>query len=160
MLGGMIGTDDDDSPSKLSDLPRVVPPAARLVAGVFGFVFGGIGLTVLIFLWAAPVDDFGSPPLVFRVFGSFIAIAFVAFGGAMLYGALSGRGMVARRTLANGATTFGQAPAPSGPAAPAGGYQCPNCGAPLSDDADVSPMGDVKCAFCKTWFNIHQRPRA
>ena len=40
-----------------------------------GFAFAGIGLTVLAFLWFGD-DGFGGPPLVFKVFGSFIAIVF------------------------------------------------------------------------------------
>ncbi len=47
----------------------------------------GIGMTVLIFLWSAPFGEFGSPPLFFRVFGSFIALAFVLTGIAIFVGA-------------------------------------------------------------------------
>ena len=35
------------------------------------------------------------------------------------------------------------------------GYDCPNCGAALGKEADVSPSGDVKCGYCERWFNIH-----
>lgn len=123
---------------------------ARFVGGVFGFVFAGIGLTVLVFLWSA--SGFGEPPLFFRIFGSFIAIAFVAFGGAMLYGVITGRAMA---TAARPPSVPTGKPGPT--AAPTTGYQCPNCGAPLAQGADVSPMGDVKCPFCQTWFNVHGR---
>jgi hypothetical protein len=35
------------------------------------------------------------------------------------------------------------------------GYTCPACGARLGEAADVSPKGDVKCGYCRQWFNIH-----
>ena len=40
----------------------------RFIGAVFGLVFFGIGLTVIGFLWGAPFGEFGSPPLVFRIF--------------------------------------------------------------------------------------------
>ena len=54
-------------------------PLARLVP----FVFGLIGVTVIVFLWSQPFGEFGSPPLFFRIFGSLIASVFilVGFGG-------------------------------------------------------------------------------
>jgi len=123
----------------VSQPPPAGPP--RFLAAVFGFVFGGIGLSVIGFMWT--VRGFGEPPLFFKLFASFIALAFVAVGGTFLFGALKG-----------------QAP-PSGPAAteppsaPGTGYLCPACGARLGEDADVSPKGDVKCGYCRKWFNIH-----
>ena len=130
-------------------LPPGATGAARFVFGVFGFIFGGIGLTVLIFLWGTPFDEFGSPPLVFRIFGSFIAIGFVAFGGTMAFAALRGPSFMAPLVSSKDG-----ADPPSGTP---GKYRCPNCGAPLGEGADVSPMGDVKCPFCKSWFNIHSQ---
>jgi len=123
----------------VSDPPPAGPP--RFLGAVFGFVFGGIGLTVLGFLWGT--RGFGEPPLFFKLFGSFIALAFVAMGGTLFFGAIKGR------------------PAPTGtavtqpPAEPGTGYACPACGARLGEDADVSPQGDVKCGYCRKWFNIH-----
>jgi hypothetical protein len=119
-----------------------------------GFVFAGIGVTVLVFMWGTSFDDFHSPLLFFRIFASFIAIAFVAIGGGIGVSALRGRppgagaGAVPTITPATG----------SRPAAAtsAGGYKCPRCAAPLGAGADVSPSGDVKCAFCGQWFNIHR----
>lgn len=34
-------------------------------------------------------------------------------------------------------------------------YTCPQCAAPLAEKPDVSPLSDVKCTFCSSWFNIH-----
>jgi hypothetical protein len=132
--------------------PPKVPGVVRLISGVFGFAFAGIGLTTIGFLWLAPFGQFDSPPLVFRVFGSFIAIVFVAVGGTAFVSAIRGR------LMGFPASALRQAAANSGPAAcplPAG-YLCPHCGAPLAEKAEVSPLGDVKCPFCHTWFNIHQ----
>ncbi len=126
--------------------PNSQPPAAgpaRFIGGVFGFAFAGIGLTVLIFLWT--VSGFGSPPLFFRIFGSFIAIIFVAVGGTVFLTALKGPPLVSSSASSR----------PSGTPAQGAGYTCPGCGARLDKDADVSPKGDVKCGYCRKWFNIH-----
>lgn len=128
------------------------PPApagpARFIGGIFGFAFLGIGLTVLGFLWGS--SGFHSPPLVFKLFGSFIAIVFVGVGGATFFSAITGK---STRPGAH------QAPPPGANdgagTATGSGYTCPGCGARLGDDADVSPKGDVKCGYCRQWFNIH-----
>jgi hypothetical protein len=122
-----------------------VPTGVRILFGVFGFVFGGIGVAVLIFMWTASGWD--APPLFFRVVASFIAIAFVAFGGTMLFATLRGRPLAMRPPPRNVGTPR------TGPAV---GYTCPSCGATLGKDADVSPLGDVKCTFCARWFNVHR----
>ncbi len=132
------------------------PP--RFVAAVFGFVFLGIGLTVIGFLWSQPFGEFGSPPLIFRIFGSFIAVAFVAMGGGTAYAALTGKpnpmgpGRRAARMMRDMQSELPQSP--SGPPT-VGSYSCDSCGAPLDSGADVSPHGDVKCDHCERWFNIH-----
>ncbi len=122
-------------------LPPRAPVGARLVAGVFGFVFAGIGLTVITSLWTE--RGFGEPPLAAKLIGSLIALAFIAIGSLFVGGAF-GKGLPSV-----GTTT-------SGPASAEGaGYACPACGARLGADADVSPKGDVKCGYCRRWFNIH-----
>ncbi len=124
--------------------PNLPAGPGRFIGGVFGFAFGGIGLTVLGFLWGH--RGFGEPPLFFKLFGSFIALVFVAVGGAAFFAALKG------------------APPSAGKAGSAGRdaqtgedsrYKCPACGAGLGEGADVSPKGDVKCGYCRQWFNIH-----
>jgi hypothetical protein len=133
--------------------------AGRFLAGVFGLISGGIGLTVIVFLWGSPWNEFGAPPLVFRVFGSFIALGFVATGGAMLFGAITGSAAIsAMRSMQNG-TSPSQCGEPNGEDGPGLGlgYTCPQCSAPLSTQADVSPHGDVKCSFCNCWFNVHSK---
>jgi hypothetical protein len=141
----------DDRPSP----PRpaaAASPGGRVIGAVFGIAFFGMGLTIIGFLWGAPFDEFGSPPVVFRIFGSFIALVFVAVGGMVALSALTGRNLLgssAAPALDAVNPRGGQGTAPDG-------YQCPHCGAPLSSQADVSPLGDVKCAFCDRWFNIHR----
>jgi len=132
----------------LKNVPGAGPE--RFLGALVGFVFAGIGVTVLVFMWGAPFDEFGSPPLFFRIFASLIAIVFVGFGGTMGIASLRGSAGVSEVPRAPLSTS-----GPS-PAAPAGGYKCPNCGAPLGENADVSPSGDVKCPFCGRWFNIHR----
>ena len=31
---------------------------------------------------------------------------------------------------------------------------CDNCGARCTNASDISPSGDLKCAYCNTWFNV------
>jgi hypothetical protein len=110
---------------------------------LFMSIFGFIGLTVLIFLWTA--RGFGAPPLIFRLFGSFIAIAFMIMGfGMPLTLFLKGRGPDTPGFFPNSDPVPGKI----------GTYDCPNCGANVGD-ADVSPSGDIKCTYCNEWWNIH-----
>ena len=122
------------------------PPsgAGRFLGFVFGIVFGGIGFTVIGFLWGE--RGFGEPPLFFKLFGSFIALAFVAVGGTILLAAIKGPPSQSGNTVS--------APPEAAPA-DGTGYKCPAFGARLGEGADVSPKGDVKCGYCKQWFNIH-----
>ena len=134
------------------------PGGARFVAAVFGFVFAGIGLTVIAFLWGAPFGDWDSPPLFFRIFGSLIAVAFVAMGGTMGVAALRNKLTPMARGAVPGQPGGRGTPGPlaEGGTAANGSYRCPNCAATLGSGTDVSPSGDVKCAFCGRWFNIHR----
>jgi DNA-directed RNA polymerase subunit RPC12/RpoP len=36
-------------------------------------------------------------------------------------------------------------------------YQCTACGARIQDVSEVSPGGDVRCAYCNVWFNVHRQ---
>lgn len=126
----------------------------RFVAGLFGVVFFGVGLTVLIFLWSA--SGFGAPPLFFRVVGSLIALAFLGMGGSVAVAAFRGVGPVegvfdAMREIGDETTeSRDSVDSPDSPAH----YSCDACGAPLSEEAEISPSGDVKCTYCKNWFNV------
>lgn len=143
------------SPDNMPQVPT--PPGAKFMGLIFGVVFGGIGLTVLIFMIFAG-SGFGSPPLFFRIVASFIALAFIGVGGTTVYGMI--------RALKNKGNTFEFPPnethttrsgSPQAPPSPGGPkqYSCPSCGAPLGADLEVSPHGDAKCSFCSRWFNIH-----
>lgn len=129
-------------PTMSASVPTPTGPA-RFLGAVFGLVFGGIGLTVIGFLWTA--RGFGEPPLFFKIFGSLIALAFVAVGGRLLAGALKDQ-----PPQPGSAAT-----APPSALGTGTGYTCPACGARLGQNADVSPKGDVKCGYCRRWFNIH-----
>ena len=123
------------------------PVMGRFIGGVFGLVFLGIGVSVIIFLWGSPFDEFHSPPLFFRVVGSLIALAFVAVGGSVAFAAIKGVRPGLRPPVGFGRT--GQQHSDNA------AYERPRCSAPLSAQADVSPHGDVKCTHCDSWFNIH-----
>ena len=126
---------------------------------LFGIIPFGIGISVLCFLWFSG-DGFHSPPLFFKVFGSFVALGFVMFGVvAFSAGSLVNRNRL--QDLARSMHELQQSQNGSVPGATTNqpesrpGYDCPNCGASLGDGAEVSPSGDVKCDYCKRWFNVH-----
>jgi hypothetical protein len=147
-------SDMAQSPQPDEQQQRSTPPAngaGRFIGGVFGVAFAGIGLTVVISLWAGGMGD---PPTFFKLIGSFMGLLFVAVGGALAFSAITGRGMMSPPRAPDGTMT---ATASSSPATPGGGYTCPHCGGGLDRGADVSPMGDVKCSFCGRWFNVHGR---
>jgi hypothetical protein len=123
------------------------PGRPPLFVLVFFSIFGFIGIALIAFLWGSG-DGFGSPPLFFKIFGSLIALGFVAMGFGMPLSALRGGREVEDQI------TRGSQPQPP-PAAP-GSLQCPNCGANVGK-AEVSPSGDVKCIYCHGWWNIHRR---
>ena len=125
-----------------------VPMAGRIVGAVFGLVFFGIGLTVIGFMWFGD-DGFGSPPVFFKIFASLIACAFVAMGGTLAAASIKGGSVQVPDVALDQAAREGKALQVS-----PGSYLCPSCGATLQK-ADVSPMGDVKCTFCGSWFNVH-----
>jgi hypothetical protein len=115
----------------------------RFIGAVFGFIFFAIGVTVIGFLWTA--QGFDAPPLFFKLVGSLISLGFITMGGTVCVSALKGQPLSSGKAAAD----------EQAPGAPAAGYVCPACGARLGEDADVSPRGDVKCGYCRKWFNIH-----
>ena len=121
---------------------------------LMGIVPLGMGLTILAFLWGAPWNEVHSPPLFFRVFGSFIALLFVMIGGEVVFSkALS---PVQRlKSLQDEMQEAGltQPPVAGEPPLP-GKLKCPNCGS-SPGTAEVSPHGDVKCDHCSRWYNVH-----
>lgn len=122
---------------------------ARIPAAIISGVFAAIGLTVIVFLWSQPFGGFGSPPLFFRIFGSLIGIVFVVMGGTGVVAAITGKPLSSPQHTVR--SVFRR---PSGETP--GSYVCPNCGATLAGKVDVSPSGDVKCPYCKSWFNVHR----
>jgi hypothetical protein len=137
----------------LDDVTRHQMMVGRVIGGVFGCIFLGIGLTVLVSLWIAPFGAFGSPPLFFRLVGSFIALAFVTMGGGAALAAITGKGLGSRADLLRRMHRSHRGR--HEPRTPGGQLTCPRCGAPLAESADVSPHGDALCTYCRTWFNIH-----
>lgn len=135
------------------------PSDGKWLAILFGIVPLGIGLTVLGYLWFTPFGQFHSPPLFFRIFGSFVALPFVFIGGTAILGGL---GLITPPTRSRAETManslkreLAEGSSPVAPSGRSAGYVCPSCNAPLGEKADVSPSGDVKCGHCGRWFNIH-----
>jgi len=130
------------------------PPFRRLpwFMMLFLSIFGFIGVAVLIFLWSPSSDGFGAPPLFFRIFGSLIAVAFMAMGFGLPLTVLLGRSVVESSNPIDSAfDKTGPAGSPREV-----GYRCPHCGAALGKEQEVSPKGDVKCSYCHKWWTIHQ----
>jgi hypothetical protein len=125
---------------------RNSPPRPPLFVLLFVSLFGFIGVTVLISLWTA--DGFGAPPLVFRVFGSFVALGFIIVGFGVPLSALM------KRRRAGGGVHDQSDSYRTGRRASS--YDCPHCGA-NAGDSDVSPSGDIKCDYCGQWWNIHRQ---
>ena len=121
------------------------PPLFGLL---FVSMFGFIGITVLVFLWTA--KGFGAPPLFFKVVGSFVAIMFILIGfGTPLSLLKKGQSGLQQNSLPRKEleTSVRQGSDST--------YRCPGCGAGIANQ-EVSPSGDVKCQFCKKWWNIHK----
>lgn len=125
-----------------------------IFARLIGIVPLGIGLSVLGFLWGSPWDDFHSPPLFFRIFGSFVALPFVLIGGRLVFGNLVSpveRLKALQDQLREAGLT--ETSSTGGPPQP-GKLKCPNCGS-SPGQTEVSPHGDVKCDHCSRWYNVH-----
>jgi DNA-directed RNA polymerase subunit RPC12/RpoP len=128
---------------------------SAIVGVVTGIAFFGIGLAVLFFMWGGD-GGFHDPPMFFKIFASLIAMPFVAVGATIAVGSF--------KALTSGdsvSSTINQLKdsASGTTEEPRGGhtaYVCPRCGAPLAENADVSPHGDTKCDHCGGWFNIHK----
>jgi len=129
-----------------------VTAEAKLVGSVMGIAFGGIGLALLIFLWGSPFGKFGSPPLFFRVFGSFFGLVFCSVGVATVMGLIRGK----RAQEDTASFTRERGPSERDASSRPGSYSCHRCGAPMDPGTEVSPRGDVKCRYCNSWFNIHE----
>jgi len=121
----------------------------------------GIGVTVLFALWGG---NFGFAPFIFKLFGSFVACFFIMTGVGIYKTAGKfddPRNMaqtlqeMQKELAANQPASDPGSPQPDDAAKSKVGYDCPNCGAALGKEADVSPSGDVKCGYCERWFNIH-----
>jgi DNA-directed RNA polymerase subunit RPC12/RpoP len=133
-----------------NELPKSI---AQFIGGAMGFIFAGIGVTVLIFVWSE--SDFGGPPLFFRVFASFIALAFIIVGGSTFIGSLIGITTLNKTTNSFQENPGNQSDADEPVQDTTVSYTCSRCGAPLGQGVEVSPHGDVKCGYCNAWFNIH-----
>lgn len=129
----------------------------RIVAGIIGATFGGIGLTVLISQWAIPFHSFHSPPLFFRLFASFISLPFIAVGGAGVFTLLTGISTGPKNSAAKMRDTMHTMMSQQLKTPKTGTLRqdCPNCGAPRGH-IEVSPSGDVKCPHCNAWYNVFE----
>jgi DNA-directed RNA polymerase subunit RPC12/RpoP len=130
--------------------PPAKAPLPFFFLAFFG-LFGCVGVAVLIFLWS-PSHSFSGPPLIFKVVGSFIAMMFMVMGFGMPISAI--KASRARKDARPAETEVGT----SAGTQPTAGYRCPQCGAGLGHEQEVSPSGDVKCIYCKRWWNIHRAP--
>jgi hypothetical protein len=138
-----------------------MPSDSRTILGRTIFGFMGlfpicIGLVFLCIIWVLPLSDFGPLGTLFKVFASLVAFGFLGVGSILALVALFARPATPNAPpLAQEykpPTIDEEPPTPAVPVSP--NYTCPQCGAVLSR-AEVSPLGDVKCNFCGSWFNIY-----
>ena len=136
---------------------------------LIGIVPLGIGLTVLGFAWSNEFGGGFGVPVFFRLFFSFVALAFVFTGAGIVFkggpfGSSQGlidRALDLQQQMEKSMRERGMTPPSQGggqtraPQMSSEGYICPSCNAPIGSQADVSPHGDVKCAHCGRWFNVH-----
>jgi len=137
---------------------KPVEVAGRAVVVILGITFGGIGVALIGFLWTE--HGFGEPPTFFKIFGTLIALPFVAIGSIALLGGLGMKSFALKspeQSVAERLKAMRQEPpkTPRESHGPPTSYTCPHCGAPLGTSSDASPHGDVKCRHCETWFNIY-----
>lgn len=127
-------------------------PKAPVFVLLFFSMFGFVGLTILGALWSRAAGESGVPVFV-RMIGSLIALMFVIMGFGVPLNALK----AGRQPLESGEAPGTPMDPPGGDTpGPTAGYRCPNCGAQLGPDQEVSPSGDAKCGYCKRWWNIHR----
>lgn len=132
-----------------------IPVVSRVIPMLFGLIFAAIGVTVIVSLWSRDGDF---PPLVFRMVGSLISLAFVVMGGGLAISAMVGKVSQSGKASRGAPGSRGARAVRRTDRADLGvGYTCSHCGAPLAREADVSPLGDVRCSHCGGWFNIHRR---
>lgn len=138
--------DDPSDPSGLKS-----KNAIKLFAVLGSVVPLGIGLTVLGFVWSGPLNGFGSLPLFFRIFMSFIALGFVIPAIASIFVTLTGIDVVHHHLKNRGRPFVGNSSSERNDASI---NSCSQCGAPLDGSSEISPSGDVKCTHCGKWFNV------
>lgn len=118
-----------------------------------GIIPLGIGLVLIGFAWSMGTQVF------FSLMMTFVALAFVMQGAALLSGKLGPKNRL--RSMMQDLQELQSELAPPDAArrrdnpGGQGNYACSACGAPMGNDADVSPHGDVKCGHCGRWYNIH-----
>ena len=128
------------------DLPTPAqgrPSGPPLTVRIFGVVFALIGASFAVGILSMRTAA-GGPPLPFLAVGVLVCAAFVFLGITVAIGRSHRRG-------------FTPPPSVNPDLSAPGAYACPSCGAALGKDADVSPHGDVRCAYCERWFNVHGR---
>ena len=118
--------------------------AGKLFITIFVGMFGVIGASVI---YHVNTDSMLSDEPLGRIFGSCLGIAFVAFSVFMIYGVWFGEKVALAKSS--------KQTQPKNPDTITPNYRCDSCGAKLDEDAEVSPLGDVKCSYCSCWFNIH-----
>ncbi len=121
----------------------------KIFAIVFMLPFVAVPLFMMAMLWGE--SGFGGPPLFMKLAGTCICLAVMSGGLFGMYSIVTGK---ANRFKLNRQTgSFNHGPTAH---RERGDYSCPHCGAAISTEAEISPSGDVKCPYCKSWFNVNK----
>lgn len=134
-----------------SPLPNLIQ---RIVAGMFGLVFAGVGLSFGFGIWGH--SGFGAPPLLFRLVFSAVGLLFATIGIGIVISAITNQlGPGALKNHLHEFQKFHSELQQKHEQRQPGSNVCPNCSAPVGN-AEISPSGDVKCLHCKNWYNVRR----
>jgi len=133
-----------------------LPIAARVLCAGGGVVAATFGVFYLTAIEQAGLPHI--PPsvrMVFTVMGGFAILV----GVLLVLSALSGRIIILPRGRHDRDAGGPGDPRVSSSSrtishVASGRISCTHCAAPLHDDTEISPSGDVKCPFCRSWFNV------
>lgn len=134
-------------------------PDTGILGRIFGFFFGlafaGFGASFI----GIAFTQMGGAPFFFRIPFVLVPLVFVVIGCSLMYAVIMNKNPMQSRVnhlVSQMKEQQAQKKSNQYDSINLYAYECNNCGATLGDDADVSPQGDVKCAYCRQWFNINE----
>lgn len=155
----------------------------RILISAFVSIFGLVGIVLLVSFWrpdrgfmqsdlsrsfgivhghsspsgGLPDSSLSGAPAFFKLMGSLVAFGFI-IGSAVMLRVIWSRKLKVGPAAMHG--SISPAPAEGNSSQQGLDLQCDHCGAGLEVSTEISPSGDVKCSYCKRWFNVRRaRPK-